>query len=60
MLPRYSKEENRIKTLNGVPFPYWLASPYASNSGYFCGVGDGGGSDGVASYSGGVCFGFDI
>ena len=25
-LLRYFKEENRVKTLNGVPFPYWLAT----------------------------------
>lgn len=47
-LPRYQEPENRVKRLSGVPFPYWLASPYASYSAYFCSV------------SGGVCFGFDI
>nr|DAP73310.1 MAG TPA: hypothetical protein [Caudoviricetes sp.] len=61
MLPRYSKGENRIKTLNGVPFPYWLASPGASNSDNFCNVNDGGSSgNNYASNSLGVCFGFDI
>lgn len=61
VLPRYSEKENRVKTLNGVPFPYWLASPYASNSTYFCIVNSGGGSTGsIASNSYGVCFGFDI
>ncbi len=61
MLPRYSKKENRIKTLNGVPFPYWLASPCASYSTYFCSVTDDGSSHYyAASISGGVCFGFDI
>lgn len=61
MLPRYSKEENRIKTLNGVPFPYWLASPYAGNSDNFCIVNsDGSSYANAASYSTGVCFGFDI
>lgn len=61
-LPRYSKKENRVKTLNGVPFPYWLASPYASYSAGFCAVGSDGSSTGYfnASNSGGVCFGFDI
>lgn len=61
MLPRYSKEENRIKTLNGVPFPYWLASLYAGYSKYFCSV-NSDGSSGInyASISHGVCFGFDI
>lgn len=61
VLPRYSKAENRIKTLNGVPFPYWLASPDASCSGDFCLVSSGGSSStDIASFSGGVCFGFDI
>lgn len=61
VLSRYSEKENRVKTLNGVSFPYWLASPDASNSGRFCIV-DSGGSSGAsaASYSCGVCFGFDI
>ena len=60
-LPRYFKEENRVKTLTGVPFPYWLASPYASNAEYFCFVGSGGSSNyGYANGNGGVCFGFDI
>ena len=60
-LPRYFKEENRIKTLSGIPFPYWLATPYASGSTSFCNV-NGGGSNGTgyASNSYGVCFGFDI
>ena len=31
-LYRYFKKENRIKTLSGIPFPYWLATPYASGS----------------------------
>lgn len=60
-LPRYFKEENRVKTLNGVPFPYWLATPYAIRSTSFCHVGsDGGSYAAAASYSYGVCFGFDI
>lgn len=60
-LPRYFKEENRIKTLSGIPFPYWLASPHASESTGFCYVDSGGGSDyDYASSSYGVCFGFDI
>lgn len=61
-LPRYFKEENRVKTLNGVPFPYWLASPFATDSHLFCYVYSDGSSsyhDG-ASLSAGVCFGFDI
>ena len=60
-LPRYFKEENRVKTLTGVPFPYWLASPYASNSTNFCNVNSGGRRNhAAASLSFGVCFGFDI
>lgn len=49
------------ETLNGVPFSYWLASPYASNSTYFRYVrSDGSSNYATASYSYGVCFGFDI
>ena len=60
-LPRYFKEENRIKTLTGVPFPYWLASQHASKSTGFCCVERDGSSDCYgASGSYGVCFGFDI
>ena len=60
-LPRYQEPENRVKRLSGVPFPYWLASPCASISTYFCIVVGGGSSDHyTASYSYGVCFGFDI
>ena len=60
-LPRYFKKEIRIKTLSGIPFPYWLATPYASNSTYFCFVNsDGGSNANDASNSYGVCFGFDI
>lgn len=60
-LPRYFKEENRIKTLAGVPFPYWLASPYATDATYFCYVESGGSSYyDYACSSNGVCFGFDI
>lgn len=60
-LPRYFKEENRVKTLTGVPFPYWLASPHASNSTGFCCVErDGSSGSYYASGSYGVCFGFDI
>ena len=60
-LPRYRKLKNRVKRLNGVPFSYWLASPYASNSTYFRYVrSDGSSNYATASYSYGVCFGFDI
>lgn len=61
MLPRYFEEKNRVKTLNGVQFPYWLASPYASYPDGFCYVrGDGSSAHDHASDSNGVCFGFDI
>ena len=60
-LLRYFKEENRVKTLNGVPFPYWLATPYVKGTTSFCRTDrDGSDSYSGASYSYGVCFGFDI
>lgn len=60
-LPRYQEPENRVKRLSGVPFPYWLASPYAYNSALFCYVhSDGSSYYDNASYGYGVCFGFDI
>lgn len=60
-LPRYQEPENRVKRLSGVPFPYWLASPDASNSAGFCIVtGDGSSDTNGASNSNGVCFGFDV
>lgn len=60
-LPRYREPKNRVKWLSGVPFPYWLASPYASTSAQFCAVA----SDGSSGYTGaststGVCFGFEV
>lgn len=60
-LPRYREQKNRMKRLSGVPFPYWLASPYESNIASFCLVHRDGSSNGYyASNSIGVCFGFDI
>ena len=60
-LPRYSEKENRVKTLNGVAFPYWLASLFASDAASFCLVlSDGSSSSYLANSSYGVCFGFDI
>lgn len=60
-MPRYQDPANRVKHLSGVPFPYWLASPYASDSDYFCTVtGDGTPNYTGAYYSRGVCFGFEI
>lgn len=60
-LPRYFKEENRVKTLNGVQFSYWLATPRASCSNVFCGVSSDGSIDyDTAGDSIGVCFGFEV
>lgn len=60
-LSRYSKKENRIKTLSGIPFPYWLATPNEDYAANFCIVAsDGSRSNGGASLSYGVCLGFDI
>ena len=60
-LPRYQEPENCVKRLSGVPFPYWLASPYATYATTFCNVN----SDGSSSYNNacigiGVCFGFEV
>ena len=61
VLPRYSEKKNRVKTLNNVPFPYWLATPCVTNATDFCVVNSGGSSNYYyASSSAGVCFGFDI
>ena len=61
-LSRYSEKKNRIKTLSGIPFPYWLATPYANGTTAFCYVVSDGSSSASnsASSSYGVCFGFDI
>lgn len=60
-LPRYRELENRVKRLNGIPFPYWLASSHASNSNAFCIVGTGGTPYGyIVDGSFGVCFGFEV
>lgn len=60
-LPRYQEPENRVKRLSGVPFPYWLASPVASDATTFCIVDSGGSSTYTnASFGYGVCFGFDV
>lgn len=63
VLPRYSEKENRVKTLNNIPFPYWLASPNATGATHFCLVSATGSSSSGYSYASnsyGVCFGFDI
>ena len=60
-LPRYQEPKNRIKRLSGVPFPYWLASPHATNTTLFCVVNsDGSGSFNFTGNSFGVCFGFEV
>lgn len=56
----YTSEKNCVKEQgkNGTWW-YWLRSPSGSNSTFFCCVDSyGGASDGVASYSRGVVFGF--
>ena len=58
---RYKRYENRVKRLNGVPFPYWLSTTNAGNFNGFCFVNaDGISNMNYARYSYGVCFGFDI
>ena len=62
-LPRYQDPGNRVKRLSGVPFPYWLATQNVAYSAHFCTVNSDGSSSGYltgASYSNGVCFGFEI
>lgn len=59
--PRYRKKQNRIKTLNGVPFPYWLSSASSDDPEIFYIVGRSGDKSTYdASDGSGVCFGFDI
>lgn len=62
--PIFTDNASRIKKMNnggGSAQWYWLASPDASNSTYFCRVyGDGSSSHNYASYSGGVCFGLCV
>ena len=41
-LERYKNPQNRIKKLNGVAFPWWTGTPYASSSFSFCLVGNDG------------------
>lgn len=60
-LLRYRKPKNRVKCLSGVTFPYWLASPNATDAATFCYVSSGGSSGNTtASNSAGVCFGFEV
>lgn len=59
--PRYKTQANRVKRLNGMPFPYWLQTKNADNFNGFCLVNwDGDVNINYARYSFGVCFGFDI
>lgn len=60
-LPRYKNKENRIKRLNGVPFPWWLSTPRSGGTTSFCGVySDGSAYYYSASFSNGVSLGFWI
>lgn len=60
----FTGNASRIKEMNnggGSAKWYWLASPYAPDSAYFCIVDVSGSSTGNnASYSGGVCFGLCV
>lgn len=62
--PIFTNNASRIKKMNngdGSAQWYWLASPRASYSAYFCIVNDGGSSTtGNASASNGVCFGLCV
>ncbi len=63
--PIFTDNASRIKKMNnggGSAQWYWLASPYATYSTGFCGVGGGGSSSGYgnASNSYGVCFGLCV
>lgn len=58
---RYKRYANRVKRLNGVPFPYWLSAKDTGSFNGFCFVNtDGISNMNYARYSYGVCFGFDI
>ena len=55
----FATAANRVKTVNNAASRWWLASPYVSNSTYFCDVNTTGAADGYnASNSNGVlpCF----
>lgn len=62
--PIFTNNASRIKKMNnggGSAQWYWLASPYATDATYFCGVhADGSGDGYYASDSGGVCFGLCV
>lgn len=58
---RYKNYANRVKRLNGVPFPYWLSTKHAGSFNGFCFVNtEGSRNISYARYSYGVCFVFDI
>lgn len=60
-IPYYQDSENRVKLRDGEPDWWWLASPSAAYTTYFCGVSDFGySSNGGASFSIGVAPGFCI
>ena len=55
----YKAGNSKVKKVGSTASPWWLRSPGANGSTYFCAVGtDGSIAGGGASYSGGVCFGF--
>ena len=56
----FDSERNRVKEVPGRgTWWYWLRSPYASDSAYFCLVGSSGDADDYyASFAYGVAFGF--
>lgn len=52
-------EAHSVKKVGGTASWWWLRSPCALNSFYFCAVNtDGSVSNNYAGYSSGVCFGF--
>lgn len=58
----FKDERSRVKQQDGETVWYWLRSPYAAGSAYFCSVGANGGAGNTsgANFSSGVAFGFLI
>ena len=55
----YKAGNSKVKNRNGSAASWWERSPRASDSAHFCLVySDGVADDGIASYAGGVAFGF--
>lgn len=55
----YKAGNSKVKKVGGTASMWWLRSPDATYSSYFCAVNTNGSINGsVASYSSGVCFGF--